>query len=136
MEFHSFLVQAISSGSVSLSRSLETCLGIDIDTYRQIRLDSVARDFVKLHHHISTKLAPPALIGQRGIRKSIAEHNRPVFPSRQYSLIDVLGSSGEVQEHLRHRAKVLIVGVEKNRPDLASDLGAPRFLGFYDLTAG
>ena len=74
------------------------------------------------------EFAAATLIRQRRIGEAIAQHDGSALPGGQDPLIEVLRACGEIQEHLSDRAKLLILRIEQDGPNLQPDFGPAGFL--------
>src|SRR5947209_1473724 len=92
----SFIVQPIAA-LISAACAVKSRLQIDIKVNREVGVDSVTCDVMKLHNDIRAESAALALVRQGGIRESVREHNCARTPLGKNNFIEVLCTSSEVQ---------------------------------------
>ena len=135
VEFDGLVVHAgfaVRFGGVAGPRPRQAGLGVHIHQERQVGLQSAASDAVQVVHGLYAEAPPAALVGHRGIRETVAQHDLSTVERRQDPLVDILRARGEIQQDFGGRAEFLVGGIEQDPANLHGDGRAAGFRGLQD----
>src|SRR6267143_4931796 len=128
-----FPVEAVKAAGPALASEADRHRDVQQDG--QVRRKAGGGETVQAGDDGGAKPAPVALIGHGRVGKAVAEHHGALLQRRADGLGHVLGAAGQVEQELAASLHAVVLGVQKDSPDLLADGRAAGLARLNDLVA-